>query len=80
MPDFESIWSAASELPLPDRLRLIDELASTVPDDRPLLLSAEWLAEIERRSAPIDAGVIETESWATVRERLLNRVRPNDSD
>ncbi len=80
MPDYESVWSAASELPLPDRLRLIDDLASTVPDDQPPTLSAEWLGEIDRRSSEIDSGVVKTESWPTVRGRLRKSVGLDDSD
>ena len=73
MSSYESILSAASQLPVVDRLRLIDELASSVPDDQPPHLSDEWLSEIERRSGEIDSGAVVTEDWADIRARLFNR-------
>ena len=72
MSDFDSLLSAAAQLPVDQRLRLIDELAATVPDDQPPSLSAEWLAEIDRRSAEIDSGEVETIPWKTVRERIVS--------
>ena len=74
MSDYKTVCSAAAELSVADRLRLIDDLAESVPDDHPPNLSVEWVAEIERRSAEIDSGVVTTESWQEVRQRLLRRV------
>ena len=73
MTEFDAVLSAASQLPVSERLRLIDELTSTVPDDQPPALSDEWLAEIERRSAEIDSGEVATKPWEDVRARLLER-------
>ena len=74
MPDYKSILSAAAQLSVSDRLRLIDELAGSVPDDEPPSLSPEWLAEIERRSAEIDSGAVSAIPWEEVRQRLRKRV------
>ena len=71
MSDYESILTAASQLPVGDRLRLIDELASSVPDDQPPQLSDAWLCEIDRRSGEIDSGTVVTEAWADIRARLF---------
>lgn len=71
MPDYQDILASASQLPVDDRLRLIDDLASSVPDDRPPSLSSEWIAEIRRRSDEIDAGAVATESWSVIRDRLF---------
>ncbi len=71
MSDYQDIFTSASQLPIDERLRLIDELASSVPDDRPPHLSPEWLEEIRRRSDEIDAGTVKTESWSAIRERLF---------
>ena len=62
---------AASQLSVTDRLRLIDELALSAPDDQPPTLSTGWLEEIERRSAEIDDGTVATESWDNLRRRLF---------
>ena len=79
MSSFESVLNAASQLPIADRLRLIDALASTVPDDAPPSLSPEWLAEIERRSAEIDSGACTTIPWEQVRSELFKKVGLNQS-
>lgn len=73
MSEFDAILSAALQLPVADRLRLIDELAASVPDDHPPALSGEWLEEIGRRSAESDSGAVATEPWADVRERLFRK-------
>jgi len=73
MPDFDAILSAASQLSVADRLRLIDQLAASVPDDQPPSLSEAWLAEIDRRSKEIDSGAVTTEPWDAVRSRLLHK-------
>lgn len=74
MTPYESVFKVASQLPVADRLRLIDELSATVPDDQPPALSDEWLVEIERRSAELDAGAVVAESWEDVRRRIFKRV------
>lgn len=73
MSNYESVLSAASQLPVDDRLRLIDELASSVPDDQPPYLSDAWLREIERRSNEIDTGAVVAEDWADIRARLFTK-------
>ena len=74
MLNFDTILSAAFHLSVSDRLRLIDQLAASVPDDQPPTLSDEWLAEIDRRSAEIDSGAVATESWDAIRKRLFDRL------
>jgi putative addiction module component (TIGR02574 family) len=74
MTEYDSILAAAHKMPIADQLRLIDELAATLPDDQPPALTAEWLAEIERRSAEIDAGKVSPEGWPQIRERLFTQV------
>jgi putative addiction module component (TIGR02574 family) len=80
MPHYETVLSAAAELSIDDRLRLIDDLASSVPDDRPPTLSKLWLSEIERRSAEIDSGAVSTEPWPEIRERLFRKHGIDDAD
>jgi putative addiction module component (TIGR02574 family) len=73
MLDFDAVFSAASQLSVADRLRLIDQLAASVPDDQPPSLSETWLAEIDRRSKEIDSGAITTEPWDAIRSRLFRK-------
>lgn len=74
MTDYNSILAATSNLPVTDRLRLIDELAASVLDDQPPALSKQWLAEIERRSAEIDSDKVSTQPWSKVRQQLFSQV------
>lgn len=78
MADYESVLSAASQLSVGDRLRLIDDLASHLPDDQPPSLSPEWCAEIERRAKEIDSGAATSVPWETVRKELFGRVVPEN--
>jgi len=73
MSDYHAIFAAASQLPVADRLRLIDDLAASVPDDQPPMLSEAWLEEIERRSVEIDSGAVQTEAWIDIRRRLFEK-------
>ena len=80
MTEYQDILAHASQLPVDDRLRLIDDLASSVPDDRPPRLSPEWLAEVSRRSDEVDAGAVNTESWTEIRARLFAKHGIRDAD
>ena len=80
MSSYESILSAAAQLPVGDRLRLIDALASSVPDDRPPHLSDDWIREIERRSDEIESGAVVTEDWADIRARLFEKHGVDSAD
>ena len=73
MLDLDAIVSEASQLTVADRLRLIDQLAASVPDDQPPSLSEQWMAEIDRRSNEIDDGAVTTEPWDSIRSRLFHK-------
>lgn len=80
MSEFESVLSAASRLPVTERLRLIDELAASVPDDQPPMLPKSWREEIDRRSAEIDSATVETVPWSEVRDQLFRKHGVNGAD
>ena len=73
MLDFDAIVSEASQLSVVDRLRLIDQLAASVPDYQPPSLSEEWVSAIDRRSKEIDTGTVATEPWDSIRSRLFHK-------
>jgi putative addiction module component (TIGR02574 family) len=79
-PNYADQYSAAVQLPIEERMRLIDELWESIPEDDCPPLSPEWIAEIERRSAEIDAGTAELEDWESVRQRLFERVDAKRAD
>lgn len=79
MSTCQAVPSAASSLPLTERLQLIDDLASGVPDDQPPRLPDSWLQEISRRSDEIDSGIVESEDWLDVKTRLFSKHVDNAS-
>jgi putative addiction module component (TIGR02574 family) len=75
MAEYAELFSAVSQLPVDVRMRFIDELWETMPEQEPAAtLSPEWIEEIERRSAEIDAGTAKLEDWESVRARLFRDV------
>jgi hypothetical protein len=44
------------------------------------VISAEWLVEISRRSAELDAGTVTTVAWETVRDNALRRAGLPDAN
>jgi putative addiction module component (TIGR02574 family) len=74
MPDFDSLLSDASQLPPDVRIQLIDALWETIPEDSAPPLSAEWLAEINHRSAEYDAGQAQPVPWEQIRAEANRRL------
>lgn len=74
MTQFESLLSAARQLPVSDRLRLIDALWDTLPPDADIPLHEEWASELERRVAALEAGTASTVPWTTIRDEALARI------
>ncbi len=74
MADFNSVFHAAQQLPEDDRLRLIDALWDTVPDNAETPFSNEWKHEIERRLAELKSGTAKTVPWSQIRDEALARV------
>jgi putative addiction module component (TIGR02574 family) len=75
MPDYDSLLSDASQLPLDVRIQLIEALWDTVPPDAVPPLSDEWLAEINRRSAEYDAGLVQPIPWEQIRADAMRRLK-----
>jgi putative addiction module component (TIGR02574 family) len=74
MPTIQSLLADAAQLPVADRLQLIDAILDTLPADSVPPLSEEWLVEIQRRSAEYDSGLTETVSWSQIRDEALRRI------
>ncbi len=75
MPDYDTLLSDAARLPVDARIQLIDALWETLPEDALPPLGDEWLAEIKRRSAEYDAGMVEPIPWETIRADAINRLK-----
>lgn len=73
MQTYESVLAEAAQLPVADRIQLIDAIWDTLPAESLPPLSEEWIAEIQRRSAEYDAGNAEAISWQLVKAEALSR-------
>ena len=80
MNDFNSVLSAAQQLPECDRLKLIDALRATVPPELEAPFSDEWAREVERRVADLDAGTAQTIPWSLIREEAMARISHGKSN
>lgn len=63
------LLDAALALPEPERAELAELLNASL-DAPPSSLHPSWAAEIRRRSADIDAGLVELIPWAEVCRRI----------
>jgi putative addiction module component (TIGR02574 family) len=73
--DFESLFADASQLPVGERVHLIEALWETLPVEAMPPLSEEWRAEIGRRPDDFDAGSVQPISWEQVHAESLQRLR-----
>jgi putative addiction module component (TIGR02574 family) len=74
MLSYESLLADACRLPLADRIQLVEAIWDTVPANSLPPLSDEWREEINRRSAELEAGSVQTVPWEEIRADALRRV------
>jgi putative addiction module component (TIGR02574 family) len=77
MQSYEAVLADAAQLPVPDRIQLIDAIWDTLPAEAMPPLSQEWIAEIQRRSMEYDAGHVKTVPWQQVKADALRRAGVN---
>ncbi|MGW8257036.1 MAG: addiction module protein [Thermoguttaceae bacterium] len=75
MPNYETLLSDASLLPVGERIQLIEAIWDTLPADALPPMTDQWLTEIQRRSAEFDAGSVQTTPWEQIRADALHRVQ-----
>jgi putative addiction module component (TIGR02574 family) len=71
MTTVEEILRVVKALPVADQWRIYGELAEHLEpaDEDPAAVAEAWRAEIERRSAEIDAGLVKCIPWEEVRAK-----------
>jgi putative addiction module component (TIGR02574 family) len=67
---FEAILKAALALPEMQRVLLIDELVESLPPETGPYTDEEITAELERRRAEMEQGLVKPIPWEEVRRRL----------
>ena len=73
--DATEILKEVVALPAEDRAALAEALLAGLDPQVEQDAEAAWATEIERRLAELDAGMVSTISWPTVRKRLFERAR-----
>lgn len=58
-----------------ERAGLARELLESLDDSADPEAEQAWLDEAEQRSASLEAGAVQHEAWATVRDRIAQRLR-----
>ena len=71
MTTFESVLTAACQMSVNERLRLLDEIAATLPEDLPIRSDDELRSVVARRSQEVIAGIAVTEDWRDIRRQAL---------
>ena len=66
MNDYGAVLSAAQGLQDRERMRLIETLWDSVPQNAESEFSEEWLCEIERRAAGLDSGCAVGIPWSDI--------------
>lgn len=73
MTSYETLLANAAQLPVAERIQLIDAIWETLPPDSLPAVGDAWAAEIQRRSAEYDAGLARCVSWEEVKAEALRR-------
>lgn len=78
-PAMEQLLQAALALTEEERFELTETLLASRAESGELPFDPVWLAEIQRRSAAIDAGTVPLTPWPLVRERVRQRLEGRSS-
>jgi putative addiction module component (TIGR02574 family) len=73
-PTAEQLLTSALTLPETERLELAEALLAASEPPAPELSGFAWLAELQRRTAEIDAGAATLTPWSEVKRRVRARL------
>lgn len=71
----QNIIKAAVKLPERDRVRVVEQLLTSLEPEAEQDVDAAWAAEIERRSRELKEGTVRLLPWKTVRSRARKLAR-----
>lgn len=69
-----AVLADALQLDIADRAALVAELIASLDGPPDQDRDAAWAAEIERRTAALDAGTMQTEPWSEVKRRIEREI------
>ena len=78
MSSVDSAFLAAQALGTDEKIELISRIWDSIPAQSEFRPSEADLAEFDRRSAELDAGLVEPIPWEVVRDSVRNRLRSRD--
>ncbi|HEY1378749.1 MAG TPA: addiction module protein [Gemmataceae bacterium] len=81
MPTADEVLALIKSMPRADQWRIYGELYEHLEpaDEDPVAVAEAWRAEIERRSAACDAGLVQGIPWEQVKAEARARAgRPSD--
>jgi putative addiction module component (TIGR02574 family) len=76
-PAVEQLLQAALALSEADRADLLDALTATMEPETGAVLDNAWKAEVARRSAEFDAGLVKPIPWSEVKEAARQKKPSN---
>jgi putative addiction module component (TIGR02574 family) len=74
MIDSTTLLEQALSLPENERAKIAARLLESLDENAQRDIDAEWVAEIERRCAAVDAGTLATSDWQDVRARIEREI------
>jgi putative addiction module component (TIGR02574 family) len=74
MIDSATFLEQALSLPENERAKIAARLLESLDENAQRDIDAEWIAEIERRCAAVDAGTLATSDWKDVRARIEREI------
>jgi|SoiMethySBSTD1v2_1073268.scaffolds.fasta_scaffold943503_2 putative addiction module component (TIGR02574 family) len=75
MSSVDDAFLAAQSLGPEEKLELISRIMESIPSKSDFRPSDADMAEIQRRSAELDAGLVKTIPWEVVRDSVRERLR-----
>ena len=76
----QQILASALALPEVEQVELAEALLAGGQPPIPELTGEAWLAELDRRSAEMDAGGTTWTSWADVKEKARQKLKIGEQD
>lgn len=75
----EQLLQSVLDLPVEERLQLVEALLAECDQTLARPFDDAWLAEIQRRSAQIDSGTAILTPWPEVKQRVRQRLEERRS-
>jgi putative addiction module component (TIGR02574 family) len=62
-----------SQLSVPERISLVEEIWDSIPQDSPIQLSAQQKKELDKREDELVNGIVKPQTWKQIKAGLKRR-------